>query len=175
MASRALGSMARTRRAIGLIAAKLAARRRRCGAVSARPSGTAASGLGPRPRSGIASRCWSGRAANCAKPMRSCRRRRRILIWQRSISGRSNDRLHRRSSGVYWVWPICRILPIAPSTYHTHAARRAYSTQGSARAQRDAMLQAAVRRVHAKNSTSTACGRLGASSVARGRRWPAAR
>ena len=27
--------------------------------------------------------------------------------------------------GVYGVEPICRVLPIAPSTYHEHAARRA--------------------------------------------------
>ena len=26
---------------------------------------------------------------------------------------------------VYGVEPICRVLPIAPSTYHAHAARRA--------------------------------------------------
>ncbi len=26
---------------------------------------------------------------------------------------------------VYGVEPICRVLPIAPSTYHEHAARRA--------------------------------------------------
>ena len=27
--------------------------------------------------------------------------------------------------GVYGVEPICKVLPIAPSTYHAHAARRA--------------------------------------------------
>ena len=26
--------------------------------------------------------------------------------------------------GAYGVEPICEVLPIAPSTYHTHAARR---------------------------------------------------
>jgi len=29
---------------------------------------------------------------------------------------------HRRA---YGVEPICKVLPIAPSTYHAHAARRA--------------------------------------------------
>ena len=53
--------------------------------------------------------------------------------------------------GEYGVEPICRVLPIAPSTCHAHAVRRADPTQGSARAQRDAMLQAEVRRVHAEN------------------------
>ena len=27
--------------------------------------------------------------------------------------------------GAYGVEPICEVLPIAPSTYHSHAARRA--------------------------------------------------
>ena len=55
---------------------------------------------------------------------------------------------HRGACGVE---PICRILPIAPSTDHAHAAYRADPTRGSARTQRDAMLQAEVRRVHAEN------------------------
>ena len=51
----------------------------------------------------------------------------------------------------FGVAPICAVLteqgaPIAPSTYHAHAARRADPTQGSARSQRDAMLRAEVRR-----------------------------
>ena len=53
--------------------------------------------------------------------------------------------------GSYGVEPICRVLPIAPSTYHAHAAQRADPTLGSARSQRDAMLRAEVRRVHAEN------------------------
>ena len=32
---------------------------------------------------------------------------------------------------VHGVEPICRVLPIAPSTYHAHAARRADPGQGA--------------------------------------------
>jgi|SRR5271166_7108856 len=51
----------------------------------------------------------------------------------------------------YGVEPICRVLPIAPSTYHAHAAKRADSGKLSARARRDAALQADIRRVWAAN------------------------
>jgi transposase InsO family protein len=46
----------------------------------------------------------------------------------------------------YGVEPICRVLPIAPSTYHQH-------TKGprSARAVRDAQLKVEIRRVHAEH------------------------
>ncbi len=53
--------------------------------------------------------------------------------------------------GTYGVEPICRVLPIAPSTYHAHVAQRADPALGSARSQRDGMLRAEVRRVHAEN------------------------
>src|SRR5437588_8878237 len=36
--------------------------------------------------------------------------------------------------GAYGVEPICEVLPIAPSTYHTHAARRADPSRLPARA-----------------------------------------
>jgi hypothetical protein len=47
----------------------------------------------------------------------------------------------------YGVEPICRVLPIAPSTYRAHAARRADPDRLSARARRDVALQADIRRV----------------------------
>ena len=40
--------------------------------------------------------------------------------------------------GAYGVEPICAVLPIAPSTYHAHAARRADPSRLPARTQRDA-------------------------------------
>ena len=52
---------------------------------------------------------------------------------------------------LYGVEPICRVLPIAPSTYHAHAARRADPGRLPARAKRDAMLVVEIRRVHAAN------------------------
>jgi putative transposase len=51
----------------------------------------------------------------------------------------------------YGVEPICRVLPIAPSTYHAHAARRADPSKLSARARRDAALCEAIRRVWEAN------------------------
>ena len=51
----------------------------------------------------------------------------------------------------YGVEPICRVLPIAPSTYHAHAARRIDPDKASARARRDAVLRAQIRRVFGTN------------------------
>ena len=47
----------------------------------------------------------------------------------------------------YGVEPICRVLPIAPSTYRAHAAKRADPSKLSARARRDANLQTDIKRV----------------------------
>jgi len=52
---------------------------------------------------------------------------------------------------VHGVEPICRVLPIAPSTYHAHVACRADSSRASARAQRDAALRPEIRRVWEEN------------------------
>ena len=53
--------------------------------------------------------------------------------------------------GEYGVEPICRVVPIAPSTYHAHVARRADPSRVSARGVRDATIRAAIRRVHKAN------------------------
>ena len=53
--------------------------------------------------------------------------------------------------GVYGVEPICKVLPIAPSTYHAHAARRADAERLSPRAKRDEVLKAQIRRVFEEN------------------------
>jgi transposase InsO family protein len=52
---------------------------------------------------------------------------------------------------VYGVEPICRILPIAPSTYYEHAARRADPERLPSRAQRDVRLRYEIRRVWEAN------------------------
>jgi len=52
---------------------------------------------------------------------------------------------------VYGVEPICKVLPIAPSTYHAHIAQRIDPSRRSARAQRDAELKIEVQRVFAEN------------------------
>jgi putative transposase len=53
--------------------------------------------------------------------------------------------------GVHGVEPICKVLPIAPSTYHAHAARRADPAKASARSRRDAALLPQIRRVYEEN------------------------
>jgi putative transposase len=53
--------------------------------------------------------------------------------------------------GVYGVEPICRVLPIAPSTYHAHVARRADPGTLSRRAKRDEVLKSEIRRVFEEN------------------------
>jgi hypothetical protein len=56
--------------------------------------------------------------------------------------------------------PICRVLPIVPSTYHAHVAQRANPAKASARARRDLILCEEIRRVHVAN-----CGVYGARKV----------
>ncbi|RVC83061.1 IS3 family transposase [Mesorhizobium sp. M4A.F.Ca.ET.022.05.2.1] len=55
---------------------------------------------------------------------------------------------HRQAHGVE---PICKVLPIAPSTYHDHVAKRADPTRLSARAKSDVALKDEVRRVFDAN------------------------
>lgn len=52
---------------------------------------------------------------------------------------------------VYGVEPICRMLPIAPSTYYTHAARQTDPELRPARAWRDEALCVEIRRVWDEN------------------------
>ena len=52
---------------------------------------------------------------------------------------------------VHGVEPICKVLPIAPSTYHAHVAQRRDPLRLSARARRDAALKIEVRRVFEAN------------------------
>jgi hypothetical protein len=51
----------------------------------------------------------------------------------------------------YEVEPICKVLPIAPSTYHDHVAKRHDPSKLSVRAKRDAVLTVEVRRVFEEN------------------------
>jgi len=52
---------------------------------------------------------------------------------------------------VYGVEPICRVLPIAPSTYHEHVAQRQDSRRLSARARQDLVLKPEIAHVFAEN------------------------
>jgi beta-phosphoglucomutase-like phosphatase (HAD superfamily) len=51
----------------------------------------------------------------------------------------------------FGVEPICKVLPIAPSTYHAHAAKRADPGKCFDRAKRDATLKPEIARVFAEN------------------------
>jgi putative transposase len=51
----------------------------------------------------------------------------------------------------YGVEPICRVLPIAPSTYHAHAAQQRDPSLRSKRAQQDEVLSLEVKRVFTEN------------------------
>ena len=53
--------------------------------------------------------------------------------------------------GAYGVEPICRVLKIAPSTYHAHDARRRCPDTAPPRVQRDAALRVEIRRVFDQN------------------------
>lgn len=55
---------------------------------------------------------------------------------------------HRES---YGVEPICRILPIAPSTYYEHKAREIRPDRAPPRIQRDHWLSAEIQRVWHEN------------------------
>jgi hypothetical protein len=72
--------------------------------------------------------------------------------------------------GAYGGEPICRVLPIAPSTYHAHAARRVEPGRLPARAKRDAVLIVEIRRLYEANFRVCACARSGGSSPVRGSR-----
>ena len=53
--------------------------------------------------------------------------------------------------GAHGVEPICKVLPIAPSTYHDHVAKRASPEKLSARAKKDMALKPEITRVFADN------------------------
>jgi putative transposase len=55
---------------------------------------------------------------------------------------------HRHAHGVE---PICSVLPIAPSTYYDHLARRIDPARRSDRARRDEVLRPEIRRVFEEN------------------------
>jgi hypothetical protein len=57
----------------------------------------------------------------------------------------------------YGVEPICRVLPIAPSTYHAQVAQRIDPAKASMRAKRDAGLRSEIRRIFEANFGSSWC------------------
>lgn len=53
--------------------------------------------------------------------------------------------------GTYGVEPICRVLPIAPSTYHKRVAQRWYPARLLVRDRRDQALKPEIMRAFAEN------------------------
>ena len=53
--------------------------------------------------------------------------------------------------GDHGVEPICKVLPIAPSTYHDHVAKRRDPSRLSVRAKRDVALKPEITRVFKEN------------------------
>ena len=53
--------------------------------------------------------------------------------------------------GINGVEPICKVLPIAPSTYHDHLAKRRDPSRLSAMAKRDMALRPEITRVFEDN------------------------
>ena len=68
---------------------------------------------------------------------------------------------------VHGVEPICRLLPIASSTYHAHRARQDDLSRLPARTKRDAELRVEIARVHAENFGVYGARRSGGSSTGR--------
>ena len=74
------------------------------------------------------------------------------------------------------VEPICKVLPIAPSTYYAQVARRADPTKQSARARSDAALTIEIWRVFEGNFQVYGVRKgLGVSFGAKASTSPAAR
>ena len=74
---------------------------------------------------------------------------------------------------VHGVEPICKVLPIAPSTYHAYAARRTDPSRAPARWRSDAELSLAIRRM--RMSRSMGSGKSGGSYNAKALTWRVAR
>ena len=72
--------------------------------------------------------------------------------------------------GAYGVEPICKVLPIAPSTYRERLAQRRDPARQSARARRDLALKPEIARVFAEHGRD---GFLAAWLRLRGVDWAA--
>jgi hypothetical protein len=62
----------------------------------------------------------------------------------------------------YGVEPICKVLPIAPSTYHERVAQRQDPARLSAQGRQDLALKPEIARVLPRTSRFTVCARCGA-------------
>lgn len=115
-------------------------------------------------RKGTGSRPWNVRSGSCGRRMKFSARRQLIL---RPLSSPQAATAAQRDGTrppteamiafieylriVYGVESICRILPIAPSTFYHRLACRADPSKASARHQRDAELRPEIKRVWDEN------------------------
>lgn len=151
--------------------ARSAARPRRCGAGFGRPRSTPARDLASRPTWLLGWKNSRARFASSGRRARSSTRPALILLSRRQEAGGSvtaggEVRRPRRGGArppvaeviavmgehreEFGARPMCRVLTIAPATWHAHAARQARPDQRSKRAKADEQLCAAILRVHAE-------------------------
>ena len=76
--------------------------------------------------------------------------------------------------GDYGVEPICKVLPIAPSTYHEHVSKRRDPSKLSAMAKKDLALKPEINRVFKENFEVYGSAKSGDSSNAKALMSPAA-
>lgn len=76
---------------------------------------------------------------------------------------------------VFGVEPICRVLPIAPSTYYESITKRVDVDRLLSRARRDIALQIEIRRVFEENFRCMVCARSGGNCSGWVSMLPAAR
>ena len=77
--------------------------------------------------------------------------------------------------GDHGIEPICKVLQVAPSTYHDHVAKRRDPSRLSVRAKMDVALKPEIALVFNRTSRSMACARCGGSSGVKARQLPVAR
>jgi hypothetical protein len=75
----------------------------------------------------------------------------------------------------FGVEPICKVLPIAPSTYFPRAARHRDPALRSDRAKRDAALIPEVQRIHRENFSVYGVRKSGGRCAGNASRLPVAR
>ena len=98
------------------------------------------------------SRRWSARYETCAKPMRCSEKRQHILRRQSPPAPQTMIAFikeHRKDLGVE---PVCKVLPIAQSTFYAHVAIARNPELASDRAKRDVDLSLEIKRVWDENN-----------------------
>ena len=134
------------------------ARVRRCGTGCAKPNAIAVSGPEPRRTSASGSRHSNARSGNCGRRTNRRSAERDLAEGQRVFCpGGARPPVQAMIAflddhrDVYGVEPICRVLPIAPSTYYEHVARQRDPDRRPARERRDEVMREHVRRVFDAN------------------------